>query len=307
MRPTGSVIGEAGTCYAAAMEVRIVFLGDIVGAPGRLAVKQQLPAIRERWSPDLVIANAENVAAGTGLTPELYQKLSEAGIDGFTLGDHIYKKKQIVSVLEREANILRPANLPSTAKGRPWMRLRCGETAEAPTIYVLTLLGRLFMPLPCDEPFAAADRVLEQLPERNPIVIVEAHMEATSEKEAMGWHLNGRVAAVLGSHTHVPTADARLLPTHGPGLPEPPAGARGQTAYITDMGMCGPHDAVLGRRADRVLTHMTSAMPAPFDVAEGNPRVQGVVLDVDTERRSATAIEPIDLPADRHKPPFTAR
>lgn len=288
------------------MSIRVIILGDIVGAPGRLAVAQQLPHIRERWAPALVLANAENAAAGSGLTPELYRKLCDAGVDGFTLGDHVYKKKQIVSVLEQESNIIRPANLPTGAKGRTWMRLRAGEDANAPQVYVFTLLGRLFMPLTCDEPFAAADRLLAQLPERDPIVLVEAHAEASSEKEALGWYLNGRVACVFGSHTHVPTADARLLPTQGPGLPPRAKGATGQTAYITDLGMCGPQDAVLGRRVDRVLTHMTTAMPAPFDVAEGNPRVQGVVVDIDAVTKRAVHIERIELAADAGKPPFTA-
>ena len=288
------------------MAFRVVILGDIVGAPGRLAVTQCLPAIRERWTPDRVIANAENVAGGSGLTPQLYDKLSAAGIDGFTLGDHVYKKKQIVSVLERETNIIRPANLPATAKGRAWMRLPLGDGDEAPRLYVITVLGRLYMTLPCDEPFGAVDRTLAQLPERDPIVIVEAHGEATSEKEGLGWHLNGRVACVFGSHTHVPTADARLLPGDGPGLPKRDGPARGSTAYITDVGMCGPQDAIIGRRADRVLTHLTSAMPAPFDVAEGNPRVQGLVVDIDAHTRRATAVERLELAADVQRPPFTA-
>lgn len=288
------------------MPIRIMILGDIVGAPGRLAVAQQLPHLRERWAPALVLANAENVAGGSGLTPELYTKLCAAGVDGMTLGDHVYKKKQIVSVLEREANLIRPANLPAGAKGKTWMRLRAGEGAGAPQVYVFTLLGRLFMPLTCDEPFAAADRMLAQLPERDPIVLVEAHAEATSEKEALGWYLNGRVACVFGTHTHVPTADARLLPHQSPGLPARAVNAHGSTAYITDLGMCGPHDAILGRRVDRVLTHMTTAMPAPFDVAEGNPRVNGIIVDIDAQTHRATHIERIDIAADVNKPPFTA-
>ncbi len=182
-----------------------------------------------------------------------------------------------------------------------------GGNENAPYVYIFTVLGRLFMPLPCDEPFAAVDRVLSQLPERNPIVLVEAHAEATSEKEALGWHLNGRVACVFGSHTHVPTADARLLPTQSPGLPQRTGTpTHGSTAYITDIGMCGPHDAIIGRRVDRVLTHMTTAMPAPFDVAEGNPRVQGIVVDIDSNSHRAVHIERLEMAADANKPPFTA-
>jgi len=289
------------------MPLRVIILGDVVGAPGRLAVAQCVPRIREQWSPNVIIANAENVANGSGLTPQLYEKLCNAGVDGFTLGDHVYKKKQSISVLERESNIVRPANLPASAKGRTWMRIAAGEEADAPRVYVFTVLGRLFMPLPCDEPFGAVERMMAQLPDPDPIVIVEVHAEATSEKEAMGWHLNGRVACVFGSHTHVPTADARLLPIESPGLPAlPRTGKHGGTAYITDVGMCGPQDAIIGRRVDRVLTHMTTSMPAPFDVAEGNPRVQGLVVDIDANSRRAVNVERLEMAADVTKPPFVA-
>ncbi len=272
-------------------------LGDIVGAPGRQAVRQLMPELRRRWSPDLVLANAENAANGTGLTPELYRKLRESGIDAMTLGDHVYKKVQISSVLEREADIIRPANLPAGAIGRRWMRVPERERSsisgyQGPPLYVLTVLGRIFTSLPCDDPFAAVELVLSKLPEPRPLVLVEIHAEATSEKIAMGWYLDGRAVAVIGSHTHVATADARILPKG--------------TAYITDMGMCGPHESILGRRVDRVLTHMTTAMPAPFDVAEGDPRINGIFIEIDTMRRCAITVERIELAADRSQPPFTA-
>lgn len=284
------------------MALRVVMLGDIVGRPGRLAVAQQMPAIRQRWRPDLVIVNAENAANGTGLTPELYRKICEAGVDGVTLGDHVYKKRQITSVLEREGNIIRPANLPVGAVGRPWMRLTPPGNPNLSNVYVITVLGRLFMNLPVNDPFAIVEQMLAQLPERDPVVIVEVHAEATSEKQALGWHFNGRVAAVLGTHTHVPTADARILPPTRPGTPQ----RRGGTAFITDLGMCGPYHSVLGRQIDPVLTHMTTAMPAPFDVAEGDPRVCGVCLEIETETRTATSIERIELSANPNVPPFTA-
>ncbi len=272
-------------------------LGDIVGAPGRQAVGQLMPEIRSRWAPDLVLANAENAANGTGLTPDLYRKLCHSGIEAMTLGDHVYKKVQITRTLETEANIIRPANLPAGAVGRRWMRLPPRDAQPAggysgPPLYVVTVLGRIFTSLPCDDPFATIEQVLGELPEPQPLVLVEIHAEATSEKIAMGWYLDGRVAAVVGSHTHVATADARILP-------------RG-TAYITDMGMCGPHESVLGRRVDRVLRHMTTAMPAPFDVAEGDPRVNGIFIEIDTRARRAVAIERIELAADRNRPPFVA-
>lgn len=292
------------------MSIRIVFLGDIVGGPGCKAVTQLAPVIRERWNPDLLIANAENAANGTGLTPEIYKKLCSRGVDAITLGDHVYKKKQIVQTLEQEPNIIRPANLSRGAVGRRWMCVPVraredGRQTDGPNVYVLTVLGRIFMAMPANDPFATVDDLLAELPERNPIVIVEVHAEATSEKIAMGWHLNGRVTAVVGTHTHTPTADARILPAQTDGTGTPTAGAGG-TAYISDLGMTGPHDSVLGRRADRVVAHMTTNMPYPFDVAEGNPRVQGVVIDIDENSRRATAIEPIDLPADVGKPPFAS-
>lgn len=297
--------------------LRVVFLGDIVGQPGVRAVIQQLPAIRERWRPDLVIANAENAANGTGLTPTLYDRLVAAGIDAITLGDHVYKKVQINGVLQRQANIIRPANLAEQAVGKTWMRLRPRTVdgvevhGDGPSVYVVTVLGRLFVGMPANDPFATADRILSELPESNPIVILEAHAEATSEKKALGWHFNGRVSAVIGSHTHVQTSDARVLPSNVPESPDRPtrddSAERGGTAYITDMGMCGPQDSVLGRRVDRVLYHMTTGMPAPFDVADGRPQVQGVAIEIDETSGRARHIEAITLDADVTKPPFSDR
>lgn len=287
------------------MAIKVLILGDIVGTPGRLAVAQCLPVLREQWSPDLVIVNAENAANGTGLTPDLYAKLMTAGVDGVTLGDHVYKKKDIVRTLEQEANIIRPANLPAKAAGKPWMRLRVAQGEAAGTsVYVMTVLGRLFMGLPSNDPFATVDALIAQLPEANPIVIVEVHAEATSEKIAMGWHLNGRVAAVFGTHTHIPTADARILPTDVPGGGGSPG--RGGTGYVTDLGMCGPIDSVLGRRVDRVLTHMTTSMPAPFDVADGRPTVQGIFLEIDERVRRTVRIERVEMAADVTKRPFAS-
>lgn len=289
--------------------LRIVILGDIVGKPGVRAVTQQLPVIRERYRPDLVIVNAENAANGTGLTPSLYQRLIDIGVDGITLGDHVYKKQQIAGTLQRESNIIRPANLSEHAAGKVWMKLKPRDPDyRGPSIFVVTVLGRLFMNMPANDPFAVAQAVIGQLPEASPIVLLEVHAEATSEKKAMGWHFNGRVAAVFGTHTHVPTHDARILPTNVPERPGGPvrdeSADRGGTAYITDLGMCGPQDSVLGRRVDRVLHAMTTNMPTPFDVAEGFPQVQGVCITVDETTRRATAIEPIHLDADVSQPPF---
>lgn len=294
--------------------LRIVLLGDIVGQPGVRAVMQQMPAIRERYRPDLVVANGENAAQGSGISADIYLRLKTAGVHGITLGDHVYRKKQIINTLQREGDICRPANLSGAAEGRPWMRLRPatvgGEPAgpDAPNVYVFTVLGRLWMGLPANDPFYVAGQIIASLPEPHPIVLLEIHAEATSEKQAMGWHFNGKAACVFGTHTHVPTNDARILPTHlpqGEGADRTDQSAtRGGTAYITDLGMCGPIDSVLGRQVEPVLYHMTTSMPAPFDVAEGNPVVMGAYLEIDEKTRRATHIEPIRLAADVRQPPF---
>jgi metallophosphoesterase (TIGR00282 family) len=290
------------------MPIRLAILGDIVGTPGRQAVTQQLPVIRQRFNTDLILANAENAANGSGLTPEQYRKLIDAGLDGITLGDHCFKKAQIAGTLEREPNIIRPANLSAKAKGRGMMRLELQQDGRTIPIYVMTVMGRLFMGLPSSDPFACVDRLLASIPEPNAIKLVEVHAEASSEKIALGWYLSGRVSCVFGTHTHIPTADARLLPAHvlgSGGEAGPPA--LPTTAYITDLGMSGPRDSVLGRKVEKVLHQMTTSMPAPFDVAEGAPTVQGIVVEIDASHGRARSIERFDLPADVTAPPFAVR
>lgn len=259
----------------------LVFLGDIVGAPGRLALQRHLGAVRERYTPAAIIANGENIRNGSGITPELYRALRQAGVDAVTLGDHCYRDAKIVPVLEDPSEpIARPANLSARAPGKRWIRIPEGEGRER-NIYVATVLGRIFFPLPADDPFACADEVLSEIPERRPIVVVEAHMEATSEKAALAYHLDGRVTAVLGTHTHVPTADGRCL--------------RGGTAFQTDLGMCGPYDSVIGRESALVVRHMTSALPTQFEVASGDVRLCGAVVEVDTATGLATRIERLEV------------
>ncbi|MEL7087692.1 MAG: TIGR00282 family metallophosphoesterase [Planctomycetota bacterium] len=293
--------------------LRIAYLGDIVGTPGRQALTQQVRTLRDTHGADLIIANAENIANGSGITPEQYKKLSAAGVDGMTLGDHAFRKQQIKNTLNEADNLIRPINLPGRAWGKGWMRI-ASPTENGPEVVVVMIMCRLFMnSVQADDPFAALDRFLDALSKRGgepPIVIAEIHGEATSEKVAFGWHANGRVAAVVGSHTHVPTADARVLPAPGSdlSLPGTPAAASGGgTAYVTDLGMTGPQDSVLGRRVDRVVKHMSTGLPAAFDVAEGHPVVQGVLIDIDETSRRATRVERIALPADVAQPPFAAR
>ena len=275
--------------------MRIAYLGDIVGGLGVRTACAGVRLLREAHAVDYAIANAENAANGSGLTPELARKLIDAGFDALTLGDHAFRKQQIRAMLEDEsAPLLRPHNLPETAWGRGVCTV---ERVGRPPLHLVIVVGRLFMTtLQGSDPYAAADAAVADIKRRHPgrpAIIVEIHAEATSEKVAMGWHLNDRVSAVLGSHTHVPAADTRLLPspTRDDSLPGSGSLLPGGTAYQTDLGMTGPQDGVLGRRADRVLRYMTRGIPAAFDVAEGNPAMQGVLIDIDDDTGRATRIQ----------------
>lgn len=260
---------------------KLLFLGDINGAPGKGALERLMPALRERWNPDLVVANAENARNGSGLTPELYRSFREMGIDAITLGDHVYRDARIVPLLEQPAEpIARPANLAARAPGKRWIRIPAGNACPR-DIFVVTVLGRIFFPLPANDPFATVDEVLAQLPDRRPIVVVEAHMEATSEKAALAAYCDGRAALVVGTHTHVPTADARIL--------------RGGTAFITDVGMCGPYDSVIGRQTDAVLRHMTTGLTMHYDMAQGDCRVCGVLVEISCDTGLANRVERVEL------------
>jgi len=253
--------------------VRILFLGDIVGAPGVAAIKKMLPGIRASERLDLVVANAENATNGSGLSPKDYRQLRPAGIDAITLGDHIYKKQEIAEVLANPREpICKPANFPSEAPGRDHVAL----TVNGVSVVVISLMGRTFM-RPVDCPFAAVDRVLKSLPTGPRVVFVDIHAEATADKYLMAHHLKGRVTAVLGTHTHVPTADEQILP--------------GGTAFQCDVGMCGPYDSILGRRIDRVLGTAITFMPSSFDVATGDVRLSGAIVDVDDTTSLAAGIK----------------
>lgn len=252
--------------------MRILFLGDIVGQPGVSMIKRALPAVIAHEHLDLVIANAENVTGGSGLTPRAYRDLRHAGIDLVTMGDHIYKRLEILPTLEKDERICRPANFPSTAPGREFV---VAAAREGTQVAALCLLGRTYMRA-VDCPFHAVDRVLASVPPEITCRIVDMHAEATADKYLMLHHLKGRVSAVLGTHTHVPTADEQVLDG---------------TAFICDTGMCGPHDSILGRRADRVLSTAITFLPSAFDVAQGDVRLNGVILDVDAATGRALAIQ----------------
>jgi metallophosphoesterase (TIGR00282 family) len=258
--------------------MRILFLGDIVGQPGVGLVKRALPRWIAQLEADLVIANAENAAnTGSGLTPPVYRQLRAAGIDLVTLGDHIYKKQEIISVLESDDHICKPANLPREAPGREWVM---ATAKDGTPVAAFCLLGRTFMK-PADCPFQAADRVLQTLQDQARVVIVDMHAEATADKYLMAHHLKGRVTAVLGTHTHVPTADEQILAGH--------------TAFISDVGMCGPYDSILGRRTDRVLSTARTFVPSNFEVATDDPRLAGALVEVDEQTGQARGIRRVML------------
>jgi metallophosphoesterase (TIGR00282 family) len=243
--------------------MRLLFIGDIVGTPGVTFLRRALPALIAREGIDFVIANAENAANGSGLTPSLYRRVREAGVDLVTLGDHIYKKVEIASTLETEERICKPANFPPEAPGHEFA---LAAARDGTPVAAFCVLGRTFM-RSVDCPFHAADRVLAALADRTRCIVVDVHAEATADKYLLGHHLKGRVSAVLGTHTHVPTADEQILP--------------GGTAFICDVGMTGPYDSILGRRIDRVLSTTVTFVPSSFDVATGDPRLAGALVDLD--------------------------
>ncbi len=268
------------------MALSVLIFGDIVGRPGQRIVCQQAPVLRDRYGADLVIANAENAAGGSGLTPAIFDKLTKYGLDGVTLGDHVYRQRDIVPVLEKDPRVARPANLAEAARGKLYTELK---TPDGRPLFVITVLGRLHMTGPAaDDPYAAVDMLLHELPEDAPKV-VEVHAELTSEKIALGYYLDGRVSAVFGTHTHVPTADAKILPKG--------------TGYITDLGMTGPYDSVLGRRKESVIKYMTTSMPEPFGVADGDVRICGVHVVIN-DAGLTESIERVEAKADLTLPPF---
>lgn len=259
--------------------MRLLTIGDIVGRPGKHVCSQVIPRLIRDRGIDCVIANAENAAAGSGLTPAMFNKLRHYGVDVCTMGDHIYKRREVLPLLETSDRIMRPANLPHEAKGR---ELVVVSARNGVSVAVISLLGRTFMNVRADCPFHAADRVLEQLGSDVKVVIVDVHAEATSEKVALGWYLDGRVTAVVGTHTHVQTGDERVLP-------------RG-TAYITDLGMTGPYDSVLGRDRKAVISSLVTGVPHPYNVATDDSRLCGAIIDVNEETGRATHIERVQIP-----------
>ncbi len=261
------------------MEIRVLLIGDIVGKPGRTVLKDKLPAYIEAQKVDFIIANGENAAQGSGITENLFREIVQTGVDCVTCGDHVWKRREILTVLERDKRLLRPLNYPQESVGRGF---GVYETRSGIRIGVVTLVGRIFMG-PADCPFHAAQRAVDILKREAPVRFVEIHAEATSEKMALGWKLNGHVSCVFGSHTHIPTADERVL-SEG-------------TAYITDIGMTGPYDSVIGRDKESVIYKFETSMHAPFNVATGDVRLSGALVTVESQTGKALAIERVMIPA----------
>jgi metallophosphoesterase (TIGR00282 family) len=259
----------------------ILFIGDIVGRPGRDLVQKGLRALLEHYDVDVTIANAENAAAGFGLTRDIGETLLDWGVDVMTSGNHIWDKKEVLEYIAVEPRLLRPANYPAGVPGRG----SCvAQTRDGRSVGVINVMGRVFM-APLDDPFAVALREIDAVRHRARIIVVDVHAEATSEKIAMGWHLDGRVTAVIGTHTHVQTADERVLP--------------GGTAYLTDAGMTGPHDSIIGMEKEPSLARFLNGMPTKFEPASGNPRLNGAIIEADDKTGRATRITRISYSAEQ--------
>ncbi|MFH1038731.1 MAG: TIGR00282 family metallophosphoesterase [PVC group bacterium] len=252
--------------------VRILFVGDVVGKPGRKAFAEVYPRLREREGIRFCVVNAENSAGGSGLNNRAVTQLLLAGADVLTSGDHVWRNKEIFAIFSGQSRVLRPANFPPGSPGRG---SGVFVSSEGVAVGVINLLGRVFMN-PIDCPFRQCDREIESLAGQTKIILIDFHAEATSEKMALGYHCNGRVSALIGTHTHVPTADERLLD-------------RG-TAYLTDAGMTGGIDSILGRNIAPVLKHFISRLPAPFTVSGEKPVLQGAIVDVDVLTGKAVGI-----------------
>jgi metallophosphoesterase (TIGR00282 family) len=255
--------------------VNVLFVGDIVGRPGREILRKGLQTIKEAYEIDLVVANAENAAAGFGLTRDIGDAILGLGVDVMTSGNHIWDKKEVIEYIAREPRLLRPANYPAGVPGRG---AYVAQTGDGRAVGVVNVMGRVFM-ASLDDPFAVVLREIEAIRAKARVIIVDMHAEATSEKIAMGWHLDGKVALVVGTHTHVQTADERILP-------------RG-TAYLTDAGMTGPHDSIIGMEIAPALGRFLNGMPSKFEPATGNVRLNGVIVGADDRSGLATSVNRI--------------
>ncbi|MEN8661391.1 MAG: TIGR00282 family metallophosphoesterase [Lentimonas sp.] len=256
---------------------KLLFLGDIVGRPGRAFVKERLTSLREEFGADIVIVNAENSAGGSGITKKIADELTAAGVDAITLGDHVWDQKNFENEIDELETVCRPANLPENNPGRTHLVIE----KDGFRLGIFTVLGRNYLNLKSSCPFQKADAKLAELADQCDAVFVESHMEATSEKIALGWYLDGRAAAVVGTHTHVPTADGRVLPKG--------------TAYLTDAGMCGPYASVLGREVEPVIDCFLDGMKRRFPVAEDDVRICGCLIEIDPATGLAVSFERVEV------------
>ena len=265
--------------------MKILFIGDIVGKPGRDLTRKGVASLVNQRGIDLVVANVENTAGGNGITRELGETLRDHGVDVMTSGNHIWDKREALDYIQLEPRLVRPANYPTGVPGSGHVVV---NTRSGDPVAVINVMGRVFM-APLDNPFRIVQDEIAAVRDEARIILVDFHAEATSEKIAMGWHLDGQITAVVGTHTHVQSADARVLP--------------GGTAYITDVGMTGPHDSVIGVDKRVVLSRFLTGMPGRFDTARGDPRLHAVVVTADTATGQATAIERLSLtPTDIDAP-----
>lgn len=259
--------------------MRILFIGDIFGRPGRDIAQRAIKPLVANHDIDLVVANVENSAAGFGVTGDIAEAILKYGVDVMTSGNHIWDKKEVLDYIPRQPKLLRPANYPAGVPGRgTWI----GQSRSGVPVAVVNVMGRIFM-APLDDPFAVVLREIEAARAKARVIIVDFHAEATSEKVAMGWHLDGKVTAVFGTHTHVQTADDRLLPKG--------------TAYLTDVGMTGPHDSIIGVTVDAALGRFVTGMPAKFEAATGGARLNGIIITADVATGRARDIERLNLSA----------
>lgn len=255
--------------------MKILFIGDVVGSPGREMVKEYLPKLKEKYRPTMTIVNGENAAAGKGITEPIYRGFLEWGAQAITMGNHTWDRKEIFDFIDDAKYLIRPANFPENNPGKGMLFL----TINGLEVAIINLQGRTFLPA-IDDPFQKADELIEEARKRTNIIFIDFHGEATSEKQAFGWYVDGRVSAVVGTHTHTQTADERILPKG--------------TAYITDVGMTGPYDGILGVEREAVLKRFLTAMPVRFEITKkGRRQLNGVLISIDEKTGKATAIKRI--------------
>ncbi|MCT8139888.1 TIGR00282 family metallophosphoesterase [Anaerobacillus sp. CMMVII] len=259
--------------------MKLLFIGDVVGSLGRDMLATYLPKLKNKYKPIITVVNGENSASGKGITEKIYKQMLELGAQAVTLGNHTWDQRELIEVIDYCPNLVRPANFPEGVPGKGYTIVKVNQIE----VGIISIQGRTFLP-PLDCPFKKVDELIAIVKKRTPIIFVDFHAEATSEKQAMGWYLDGRVSAVVGTHTHVQTADHRILPN--------------KTAYMTDVGMTGPYDGILGMERGAVLNKFLTALPVRFEVAKGREQLNGVLIEIDPNTGAAKSISPIIINED---------